>query len=148
MPVDTSSAVDLKINHHLSYDQIGKLQGVSPQAIHQKIKHLLPTPDTKTYQDSRADILSHLQLELLKQIDPARLKKISVRDAVVSAGILYDKERLERGQSTDIVSYQDLNRTYAQVRAERAKLERELGITELELSTAPEMGDDTGNQLI
>jgi len=70
------------------------------------------------------------------------------RDAVVSAGILYDKERLERGQSTDIVSYQDLNRTYAQVRAERAKLERELGITELELSTAPEMGDDTGNQLI
>lgn len=100
MPVDTSQALNLRLNHGLTYSQIGKIFGTTKQAIHNKIKNLIPPPETKSYQDHRADILSGLQLKLLSQIDPARLKKISIRDAVISAGVLYDKERLERGLST------------------------------------------------
>jgi hypothetical protein len=29
----------------------------------------------------------------LSQVDPARLKKLSARDAIISAGVLYDKAR-------------------------------------------------------
>ena len=98
--VNVAAALDLKLNHGLSYAQMSPLLGVSPAAIHKRIKHLLPNSDAQYYQDHRADILSHAQLQLLSQIDARRLKKVNIRDAVVSAGILYDKERLERGQST------------------------------------------------
>lgn len=100
MPVDKSSALNLRLNKQLSYADIAAIQHVSPQAIHKALKPLMPGPEVRTFQDHRADILSGLQIKLLNQIDPQRLKKISVRDAVVSAAVLYDKERLERGQST------------------------------------------------
>ena len=100
MPVDKSSAINLKLNKKLTYAEIAAIQHVSPQAIHKALKPLMPGPECKTYQENRADILSGLQIKLLSQVDSARLKKISVRDAVVSAAVLYDKERLERGLST------------------------------------------------
>jgi hypothetical protein len=102
--IDTVKALELRINHGLSYAKIGAIHGVSAQAIHQRIKHLLPTPVTKMYQEKRADILDHVQLTMLSQLDKARLKKMTARDAAVSFGIFYDKSRLERGQSTSIIS--------------------------------------------
>ena len=100
MPVDVSTALKLKIDNNLSYAKIAAIQGVTPNAIFKRIKHLLPDQFTDTYQANRADILSAMQVKLLSQVDDSRLKKMSVRDAVVSAAILYDKERLERGMST------------------------------------------------
>ena len=98
--VDPSAALKLKIDHHLSYSQIAAIQGVTKQAVHQRIKDLLPIPETRVYQDHRADILANLQLKLLSHLDERRLKKASAYQLVGSAGLLYDKERLERGQST------------------------------------------------
>ena len=98
--VDPSAALDLKLKHHLSYAQIAVIQGVTKQAIHQRIKDLLPTPETKVWQDHRADILAHLQLKLLSFIDNEKLKKTPVGSLILAMCQLYDKERLERGQST------------------------------------------------
>ena len=100
MPVDKATALDLKLNKKLSYAQIAAIQRVTPQAVHKALKNLMPGPEVKTYQENRANILSGLQIKLLSQVDAKRLKKISVRDAVVSAAVLYDKERIETGQST------------------------------------------------
>ncbi len=100
MPVDVSTAVDLKLNHHLSYAQIAAIQGVTPQAIHQKIKDLLPIPETKVWIDNRADILANIQLKLLSHLDNDRLQKAPAGSLVLAACQLYDKERLERGMST------------------------------------------------
>jgi len=100
MPVNVETALDLKLNHGLSYPQIAALQGVTAPAIYKRIKHLLPDESTKIYQNNRADVLSHLQLKLLSEVKDSKLKKINIRDAIVSAGILYDKERLERGLAT------------------------------------------------
>jgi hypothetical protein len=105
--IDTVKALELRINNGLSYAKIGAIQGVSAQAIHQRIKHLLPTPVTKMYQEKRADILDHVQLTMISQLDKVRLKKMSARDAAVSFGIFYDKSRLERDQSTSIISMTD-----------------------------------------
>jgi len=125
--VNVSAALDLKINHGLSYAQMSPLLGVSPAAIHKRIKHLLPNSDAQYYQDHRADILSHAQLQLLSQIDARRLKKVNIRDAVVSAGILYDKERLERGQSTANADIKILSVTLQELDAEERKLRESLG---------------------
>jgi hypothetical protein len=45
-----------------------------------------------------------VQRRLLNNISQADIKKSGLRDKVVAVGILYDKERLERGQSTENVS--------------------------------------------
>jgi hypothetical protein len=45
-----------------------------------------------------------------------------------SFGILYDKERLERNQSTANVAYADMTRHVSELDREIAQLERELGM--------------------
>jgi hypothetical protein len=107
MPVDVNAALKLKVDNGLSYSQIGAIQGYTKQAIHKAIKPLLPSPATDYYKVNRADILAGLQVKMLTQVDPHRLKKLSARDAIISAGVLYDKERLERGQSTANISVHD-----------------------------------------
>ena len=124
--VDYSQALDLKLNHGLNYPQIAKIQGVSTQAIHKKLQHFLPTQDTEEYKDKRADILAHTQLKLITQIDSKRLKKAQLRDLVVSAGILYDKERLERGQSTTNVDVHLERADLKTLEAEKRRVREEL----------------------
>jgi len=126
MPVDIDSALDLRINHDLSYAKIAAIQKVCPNAIFKRLKPLLPDEGAEIYRENRGDIFSHLQLRLLSQVDSARLKKISVRDAVVSAAILYDKERLERGLSTEILDTRSLNVNVSKIDVEIRRLEGEL----------------------
>ena len=125
--VDVAAALDLKLNHGLSYVQMAPILGVTPTAIHKRIKHLLPDENTQYYQDHRANILSHVQLELLSQVDARRLKKVNIRDAVISAGILYDKERLERGQSTTNADMKILSVTLQELEAQEKELRESLG---------------------
>jgi len=121
MPVDVNQAIDLKYNHHLSYKAIAAIQGVSPQAIHGRIKDLLPIPETQVFIDNRADILAHTQLRLLKQLDDDRLKKAPAGTLVLAACQLYDKERLERGMST--ANLASLTSDIAAIKAKRKENE-------------------------
>ena len=125
--VNVAAALDLQLNHGLSYAQMAPILGVTPSAIHRRLKHLLPDESTKYYQDHRADIISHVQLQLLSQVDARRLKKVSTRDAVVSYGILYDKERLERGQSTANADMRVLSTTLQELEEQERELKRSLG---------------------
>ena len=99
--LDTSKALKLKLDNKLSYQQISDITGVPRATIHYKLKDLLPTPETKTYRENRADILANIQLKLLNQLDEDRLKKMPAASAVLAACQLYDKERLERGMSSE-----------------------------------------------
>ena len=125
--VNVAAALDLQLNHGLSYAQMAPILGVTPAAIHKRLKHLLPDESTKYYKDHRADIFSHVQLQLLSQVDARRLKKINIRDAVISTGILYDKERLERGQSTANADMRVLSTTLKELEAQEQELKRSLG---------------------
>ena len=65
-----------------------------------KVFESLPIVDE--FRSIRKDVLTASQVELLKNmIDPDKLKKASTRDLALSFGIIYDKERLEAGQSTN-----------------------------------------------
>jgi len=56
------------------------------------------------YRENRSSILADKQRILIKSITDAEVKEMNVRDRVVAFGILYDKERLENGQSTQNVA--------------------------------------------
>ena len=101
--VNIKQALALKMDSNLSYQQIADIQGVVPTAIFKQIKKLLPDEATEVYKNNRADIIAHMQLGILQSVNKAKIKKASLRDSIVSFGILYDKERLERGQSTQIL---------------------------------------------
>ena len=101
--VDKLRALELK-KGGATYAEIAKVQGVSPQAVNKQIKDLLPNEDTETFKNHRADILAEMQSKLLSSIEPDEIKKVPVDKRIVSMGILFDKERLERGKSTSNVS--------------------------------------------
>ena len=120
--VNVSTALAMKLEQKLSYAQIAKLQGCSPAGVHKALRHLLPDEGTKTFQQHEADILSAVRLKVISQVDDRRLKKLSARDAIVSAAVLIDKERLLRGLSTSNVSVRVMTSELREIEAQLAAL--------------------------
>lgn len=85
----------------LSLRKIGKLTGISPQAVSQHFQRAGYTPKRlRHYKQHRADIFAYYQTILLNSLTESEIKRIPPAQRIVCLGILYDKERLERGQST------------------------------------------------
>lgn len=116
---DIQELIDLKLAGK-SYRQIGEITGISKDAVRNAIKELLPTDATEIFKKNRADILAELQRKILESCNQDNLAKVGFRDKVVCAGILHDKERLERGQST--VNHSVLFKIVDAACQERAKL--------------------------
>jgi len=110
---DVNKAIELRAKG-LTYKDIAIYLGVSKQAVHQRLKGIMPEDvDLQPYKNHRADILAAKQAELLKSLTPKDIKDSSPYQKVGMFGILYDKERLERGESTQNVAiaavYQDID---------------------------------------
>lgn len=86
--------------------EIARSIDVSPYAVHYWINALkLPThEEIQSYKENRADILAGLQARIIKSITEADLSKATAYQKVGMYALLYDKERIERGQSTSNVS--------------------------------------------
>jgi len=52
----------------------------------------------------KADVMAEIQMEILHSINASDIKKAPLQIKAMTYGIFYDKERLERGQSTSNVS--------------------------------------------
>ena len=88
-------------NKGLSLSQIGRLLGVSKQAVHQVFeRHGFDTGTVERFRKDRGAIFADLQRRLLKSMTDEEIKKMAPRDRVVALGICFDKERLEVGQSS------------------------------------------------
>lgn len=74
------------------------LGNLDHSTIARRLKSLTPRKATEIYKMLRADILSEKQRKLLLRSDRADPR--SQADLAKAFGIYYDKERLERGQST------------------------------------------------
>jgi hypothetical protein len=104
--------VDLK-SKGLSLAQIGKMAGISKQAVSQALKRSgLDPEEIKTFKRDKSLIFHGKQKILLNHITPERVKAMSVRDATVSLGIIYDKTRLEDDKSTANVSFHSIPAGY------------------------------------
>jgi len=63
---------------------------------------------------------------LLNSLSEDDVKSASLLQRMTALGILYDKERLERGQSSVNISVVDLTQTLAEITRQREDLERQV----------------------
>lgn len=110
----------------LNYVEIGKLCGVTKQAIHSRFQaYGLANHSLGHYITNRADIFAWMQSRFLFSLSDADIKRMTPARRVWCMGVLYDKERLERGMSTENLSISSiavhLQSTLAEHR-ERSKL--------------------------
>ena len=98
--------IEIKTAHpDLQPTEIGKMVGCSHVNVINTLKRYgIDQQATENFKTSRADIFAGLQERILKSITDEAIKKTPAIQLVTAASILYDKERLERGESTSNVS--------------------------------------------
>jgi len=107
----------------LSYPQIGKLLGCSHINVLNRLRgYDIQHEDVKGYVDNRADVLADMQWKLLSSITPDDIKKTPTGSRILAVAQLYDKERLERGLSTQNIDSQAVSVHISQLSSELAKI--------------------------
>lgn len=111
----------------LSNNDIAALVGCSERNVYERLR---PYKDKlkrfDKYKKYRADYFAFKGKEFLDSFNTEDIKKMPVASRVTCAAILYDKERLERGQSTENVAIHDIESNVADLRAKRQAIEAEL----------------------
>lgn len=126
--IPISRIIELR-NKKLTCEEIGAILGCSKQNIAQRLQPLVEELDGLTsFKDNRADVLAAYQAKLLNSLSTTEVQKASPYQKVGMFGLLYDKERLERGQSTSNVAYADYSRSIQDQDREIMALEQEVGI--------------------
>lgn len=86
----------------VTYQELAKAYGCSAQNVHQRLSpYIKRRKEVQQFKENRADLLADIQEKILSSIDDKLIKKAQLLQRVDAAGKLYDKERLERGQSTE-----------------------------------------------
>lgn len=116
--IPIEAIIDLK-SKNLSNSQIAKLLNCNPSNITHRIKDI---DITKQYINNRSLVFAYHQHKIISSITPDDIKKANLRDKIISAGVLYDKERLESGLSTQNIAYADLIKAKEQIKREREEL--------------------------
>lgn len=99
--------------------RIAEKINTSPQHVHQTLaRYGIDANRLEEWKKHRADIIAGKAEAILTSIDAADIKAMPVGQRLMGFGILYDKERLERGQSTvnlaQLVAHvEDLQRSQA-----------------------------------
>jgi hypothetical protein len=114
-------------NKQLSSTEIATLVGCDHTNVIRRLQrvqaHVKALP---SFKEKRADVFALIQSKALDSITDDKLKKASARDLTLISGILYDKERLERGQSTDNISVLSLSADISEITKQREELRKKL----------------------
>lgn len=93
---------------NLTQTEIADRLGVTRVAVNRAIAKLDPAltkvRDVAKFKADKADILAELQMMFMEYITPEKLKRASLSQIIMAIGTMYDKERMERGQSTENVA--------------------------------------------
>ena len=119
IPIET--IIDLR-KKNLSIDQIAKIVGCNKSNIWARLEQVGYTPQTlDQFTTNRADIFAFVQSKLLNSLDADAIQKMQPYQRVIALSVLYDKERLERGKSTEII---DITHTISSINelSEREKI--------------------------
>lgn len=104
----SAEIVRLKVtNPNLSSRQIGKIVNRDHSNVVKCLKKYgIDNKRVETYKLYRAEILAGIQEKIAESImnDEESLKHASLLQKITGLGILHDKERLQRGQSTHNIS--------------------------------------------
>ena len=115
-----------------SYSEIGKILGCTKQNVELRLRPFKGEIEAlESFKEQRADVLAVYQQKLLNSLTDSDIKRMPPGSRLTGFGILYDKERLERGQSTDNIAVEalieDLHNTQEQldkIRERKAELLR------------------------
>lgn len=102
--IDLSKAIELRYKHRHSYRQIAEYFGVDHSAVIQRIQSfeaMLGDPDKlEAFRSHEAQVQDAIRSRFSAHLLTADLEKCSPRDAAIVYGTIYDKNRLQTGQST------------------------------------------------
>ena len=85
----------------LTHEEIAKLTDCERTTVTKVLgKYNIYKQDVEDYRANRADIFAGLQERITKSISDDEIKKAPLGTRITMLGIIYDKERLESGQST------------------------------------------------
>lgn len=103
--IDVKKAIELRLKG-LSYRDIGFFFKCSHSAVAERLKPYIQNDeiDLEAFKSNRADLMAMKQAQVLGALTIEDVEKASAKDKALVYGILYDKERLERGQSTSNVA--------------------------------------------
>jgi len=94
--------LDLGANPKAKHEDIAKVVNVERSTVTRVLQRYgLEKRNIDDYINNRPEILAGLQDKILQSITIDDIKKAPAAQRTMMYGILYDKERLERGQSTD-----------------------------------------------
>ena len=114
--------IDLR-QRGLSCAQIAKIVGCDKSNVARRLANL---DGLNRYKKHRGDVFADLQRRLICSIGDADIKRMAPDRRIWGAAVLYDKERLERGQSTENISVygaiQEISRGLAEARRKLAEL--------------------------
>lgn len=117
------------VNKGLTLSQIAKLCGCSRQNVHQRLQAVAyDKAGLENFKRHRGDVFAFIQSKLLNSIDDQAIKSMSAAQRVVCTGILYDKERIERGLSTENISIAEINLSLEQIGKRKEELLRQIGV--------------------
>jgi hypothetical protein len=132
-------------NKKLTLSQTARILGCHISNITRRLQPYGIVPGhLQKYKEARADILAFYTGMVLEYITPDKLKKSSAAQLAMIYGTLYDKERLERGQSTANIAYADLVKQEAYIDTRIKAFETKYGITLDNVDTEATKGDDGG----
>ena len=125
--IPISKIIELR-KRGLTYKEIGNILGCTRQNIELRLRPFKAEIEAlPSFKEQKADVLAVFQQKILNSLTPGDIKSMPVGSRLTGFGILYDKERLERGQSTENVAYADMESDQAAIKAEMAQLRKELG---------------------
>jgi len=111
----------------LSYQEIADLVGCTKQNVHDRLRRVgYNRANAKHFEKNRAKTFQFLQSRILNSIDDQEIKDTPVYQRIISAGILYDKERLESGKSTANISVVEVQGTIADLQKQADDLRKQL----------------------
>ena len=99
--IDIDKAIELRLKG-VTLADIGARFGVTKQSAQEALAPYVSAEDIdmETWKKNRADLIAHKGATVLSRLTADSLKGASPKDLALTFGILYDKERLERGLST------------------------------------------------
>ena len=120
--IDHTLTVELR-KKGLSHHQIAKIQGCHTSNIAAVLlRYGGVQQETEDYKSNRADIFANLQHRLISSITTDDIKKTPTGSRILAVAQLYDKERLERGLSTQNIDSQAVSVHISQLSSELAKI--------------------------
>lgn len=107
--VDIGKALKMRLNNHLSYQEIADKFGCDKSYIYRALKEfedILKDPESaQAYHENKAGLLTAIELRLAKQlINEDVLKGASLNNVAYSFQAVHNANRLERNQSTQNTS--------------------------------------------